>query len=87
MEEMRTKGTGVAIPGLNSSAVRSLSILVPPVELSRRFDAAGAVFIRSLLRNCKESRTLAAIRDALLPKLISGEIRVKEEEKLVEKAD
>ncbi|HHL39503.1 MAG TPA: hypothetical protein ENJ37_03250 [Deltaproteobacteria bacterium] len=32
----------------------------------------------------KKSVTLAAIRDALLPKLISGEVRVKDAEKLVE---
>jgi type I restriction enzyme S subunit len=31
-----------------------------------------------------ESRTLATLRDALLPKLISGEIRVPDEEHLVE---
>lgn len=31
-----------------------------------------------------QSRTLASIRDALLPKLLSGEIRVKEAEKFVE---
>ncbi|GIV02391.1 MAG: hypothetical protein KatS3mg015_1221 [Fimbriimonadales bacterium] len=31
-----------------------------------------------------ESRTLAALRDALLPKLISGELRVKDAERFVE---
>jgi type I restriction enzyme S subunit len=31
-----------------------------------------------------ESRTLAALRDALLPKLISGEIRVKDAERFLE---
>ena len=33
--------------------------------------------------NTRESHTLAAIRDALLPKLLSGEIRVRDAEKLV----
>jgi type I restriction enzyme S subunit len=32
------------------------------------------------------SRTLAALRDALLPKLISGELRVKDAEKFIERA-
>jgi type I restriction enzyme S subunit len=32
----------------------------------------------------KESHTLTAIRDALLPKLLSGEIKVKDAEKFVE---
>jgi type I restriction enzyme S subunit len=34
-----------------------------------------------MVGNVAQSRTLAAIRDALLPKLISGEIRVKDAEK------
>jgi type I restriction enzyme S subunit len=34
----------------------------------------------------RESRTLAALRDALLPKLISGELRVKDVEKSIEAA-
>ena len=33
-----------------------------------------------------ESRTLAALRDTLLPKLISGELRVKDDLKLMEEA-
>jgi type I restriction enzyme S subunit len=39
-----------------------------------------------LVANLRESETLAAIRDALLPKLLSGEIRVKDAEKTVEAA-
>ena len=35
-------------------------------------------------RLVKESRTLAALRDALLPKLLSGEVRVPEAEEAVE---
>jgi type I restriction enzyme, S subunit len=34
----------------------------------------------------QESENLAKIRDALLPKLISGELRVKDAEKFVEEA-
>ena len=41
---------------------------------------------RSDFSNSLESETLAAIRDALLPKLLSGEIRVAEAERLVEDA-
>jgi type I restriction enzyme S subunit len=36
--------------------------------------------------NQRESRTLAALRDALLPKLISGKLRVHDAGKLVEAA-
>jgi len=36
--------------------------------------------VTKILANASESRTLAELRDALLPKLISGEIRVPEAE-------
>jgi type I restriction enzyme S subunit len=35
-----------------------------------------------LVASVRESRTLAALRDALLPKLISGEIRIKDAERI-----
>jgi type I restriction enzyme S subunit len=35
--------------------------------------------------NERESRTLAQLRDTLLPKLISGELRVKDAERFIER--
>ena len=75
---MRRKGTGVAIPGLNSAAVRSLSTLDPGASVLRAFDALARPLLDLMLANASESRTLALLRDSLLPKLISGEIRVGE---------
>jgi len=83
MEEMRVKGTGVAIPGLNSTQVRSLTMLRPPPDVVRAFDDLVEPAVSRVLANCNESRTLASLRDTLLPKLISGELRVKDAEALV----
>lgn len=44
---------------------------------------SSAPVLHRVLRNILESRTLAALRDTLLPKLISGEIRVKDAERFV----
>jgi type I restriction enzyme S subunit len=41
-----------------------------------RFEQVAQPLIKKALRNRHESRTLAALRDALLPKLLSGELRV-----------
>jgi type I restriction enzyme S subunit len=79
MDEMRNRGTGVAIPGLNSTQVRELAVLVPPADVLNAFDEKVSPLIRRILANCNESRTLAALRDALLPKLLSGAVRVKTE--------
>ncbi|MFV1918152.1 restriction endonuclease subunit S [Sphingomonas sp. MJ1 (PH-R8)] len=49
MEEMRRRGTGVAIPGLNSTAVKELPIIVPPSDVVQKFDAIAEPIIRKLL--------------------------------------
>jgi type I restriction enzyme S subunit len=72
MEEMRVKGTGVAVPGLNSTQVKSLTVLVPPPEIAAAFEATAGPLVTRVLASCNESRTLTALRDVLLPKLISG---------------
>jgi type I restriction enzyme S subunit len=79
-EELRRRGTGVAIPGLNSTALRTMLVLLPPRHVVQRFDAITAPLLRAILRNSLESKTLAEIRDTLLPRLLSGEIRVSDVE-------
>jgi len=83
MDEMRVKGTGVAIPGLNSTQLKSLTFLVPPLELARAFDLIVECWIARVFANCRESHSLSILRDALLPKLISGEIRVTDAERFI----
>jgi type I restriction enzyme S subunit len=86
MEEMRVKGTGVAVPGLNSTQVKSLTTLRPAAALLEAFARLTRPAMARVLAACNESRTLAALRDVLLPKLISGELRVKDAEKLARSA-
>jgi type I restriction enzyme S subunit len=74
LDEMRVKGTGVAIPGLNSTSVRSLMTLYPPQTLVNTFDAIVEPVVTALLSHCIESKSLADIRDRLLSPLLSGEL-------------
>ncbi|MBZ5644564.1 MAG: restriction endonuclease subunit S [Acidobacteriia bacterium] len=68
---------GTSIPNLDANDLLSSSVLViPPTELLKRFHGVVAPIYRKLLS--PENRILSAVRDALLPKLISGEIRVKD---------
>jgi type I restriction enzyme S subunit len=61
-------------------------VVTPRQEIAERFgQTVGPLFERAS-RAARESRALASLRDALLPKLISGELRVKEAERLVEAA-
>ncbi|ANB09782.1 hypothetical protein SAM40697_5829 [Streptomyces ambofaciens] len=61
----------VDIPDLRADDLRTLSDKLSPLHQ----------LIESHLR---ESRTLATLRDALLPQLMSGRLRVKDAEKIVE---
>jgi len=84
MAEMRSRGTGVAIPGLNSRAVRELPMVIPPAEQLAQFDGAVVPLIDRALSAAAEARSLARLRETLLPKLMSGEIRVRDAEQVVE---
>ncbi len=53
-------------------------LAVPPCEVVRRFDEFTAPLMAKIKSNSQESRTLANLRDALLPKLLSGELVVKQ---------
>ena len=54
--------------------------------LIEKFEQIAFAFDQGVENNEGESRTLAAVRDALLPKLISGEIRVKDGEEITGEA-
>ena len=59
-----------------STALREFLMVVPPRRLSARFGDVAESLIERASKAGHESRTLAAVRDMLLPKLISGELRL-----------
>ncbi len=78
--------TGGAQQHINKNNVNDLPVICPPAfAISYYMRLAGPIFDH-IQRSCFQSRTLATIRDSLLPKLISGEIRLKNAEKFLEAA-
>jgi type I restriction enzyme S subunit len=77
-EDLRSLATGTSKSHqrAQASAILGLTVIRPPESLLSRFENGAGPFLASALEWRRESRTLAALRDALLPKLISGEIRV-----------
>ena len=59
-------------------------IVVPPEKIAVRFGEIVRPFMLAIKEYDEESHTLAAIRDVLLPKLLSGEIRMKDAEQYAE---
>jgi len=75
--------TGTSVPNLDANGLLSgLSIVSPSVEVLEAYFK----FYTSIdsQKNNDESRSLAKLRDILLPRLISGELRIPEAEKLTE---
>ena len=73
-----------AVPGMNRNLAYMNQAVVPPTHIVDSFSKrAKAISTRQYALE-KESRTLAALRDTLLPKLISGEIRVGDAEMALE---
>jgi type I restriction enzyme S subunit len=68
---------GSAVPTLNRNHIHNLPALLPPSELVEVFDRAVAPMLRRERCAEEESTRLAELRDALLSKLISGELRIR----------
>jgi type I restriction enzyme S subunit len=81
IETLSHLADGGAYPAVRSEVVARTPVIRPTDGLLQRFSRAVAPLLDKIAANERESRTLAAIRDTLLPKLISGELRVSEEAK------
>lgn len=86
LDVLLQKTTGSVFPNLSGEDIRSFGCLVPPEALRRGFSSFAAPFKLRVWHNVKENQSLATSRDLLLPKLMSGEIRLSEAEDLMEAA-
>ena len=81
--DVRPFVTGAVQPKLNQGNLCAIPFILPPGGISTAFTESVSSLYARLRASYDESLTLAAIRDALLPKLLSGEVRVRDAEKLV----
>jgi type I restriction enzyme S subunit len=86
LDRLLQRTTGSVFPNLSSSDFRSFDVLMPSRAARVAFCEAVRPMRNQIWANVEQSDTLAATRDLLLPKLMSGEIRVKNAEKIVEAA-
>jgi type I restriction enzyme S subunit len=70
--------SGSAVPSLNRNYVHNLNVIIPPNVIVNAFETIVYPLFHLRKQNRAESETLIELRDTLLPKLISGEIRVNE---------
>jgi type I restriction enzyme S subunit len=65
-------------------SILNLAAVVPPSLIVEAFDRLANNLLSRTLECRREARTLTAVRDALLPKLISGELRISDVQSVVE---
>jgi type I restriction enzyme S subunit len=69
--------TDSAVPGLNRNNALSVGMYIPPQWLITKFNNIVYPLFQKLNTNNSQIRTLENLRDTLLPKLMSGEVRVR----------
>lgn len=83
-EEISCKtDSGTILDSLNVRNIPKLRLVIPTEPVVREFERICRPMRAKMESNLEESRTLTALRDTLLPKLLSGEIRVKQAEKIM----
>lgn len=82
-QDLASLGADSAVPGLNRNVAYMSLQMTPPPRVLEAFDRTVVSLFERVARSDEESRTLAALRSALLPKLISGELRVAPAERVL----
>ena len=76
--------TGTVFGAINKKQFKALKTVEPKLAAVELFETFGLPLDERIRLNVSESRTLSGLRDTLLPKLISGELRVRDAEGFVE---
>ncbi|KQZ63423.1 hypothetical protein ASD54_03480 [Rhizobium sp. Root149] len=86
LDWIRARAIGATMPNLNTSTLAEMPLLYPSDALLAVFEQMVKPMLTLREENDQQNGTLAATRDLLLPKLMSGEIRLPEAEDLMEAA-
>lgn len=65
-----------AQPGLNQKEISSVMFIKPSEDILNNFENMIFPLLKHIVHNLKENQRLASLRDTLLPRLMSGEIKI-----------
>jgi len=86
VSDLQHRGHGSVFNTITRDTFQSIYVPFGKVELTRKFDQDVNPLLKRIRFNLCHNTELTNLRDTLLPKLISGEIRIPQAEKLTEKA-
>ena len=84
METIISHANGTTFLEISKSSFRLIPAILPPEPVVKKYSEIAAKLHVRIVANVKENKYLADIRDALLPQLLSGELRVKQAEQVIE---
>jgi type I restriction enzyme, S subunit len=87
VEHTNTGSTGTKMPRTGWSEMAGYAAVIPPENVAKAFTSQIQLAVDHIIASIHESRTLAALRDTLLPKLISGELRIEVAERFMRSGD
>lgn len=76
MAEIEARATGTTFAEISKQNFRPIPVVLPGKELMTAFTNAVAPIYSQITANLHQSRSLATLRDTLLPKLLTGEVRL-----------
>jgi type I restriction enzyme S subunit len=84
INRLLAKTTGSVFPNLGSKDIKEFQVLVPQEPIVKRYCTICSNLDGKIYSQVRESIALSSMRDSLLPKLLSGEIRVNDAEQALE---
>jgi type I restriction enzyme S subunit len=82
VEYTNSASTGTKMPRTSWSDMARYPVVIPPDAIAAAFTGEIRPLLARMFSSIHESRTLSALRDALLPRLLSGELRIKDAERI-----
>ena len=76
IEHLAHVADGGAYPAVRPDVISGLQIVVPDAQVLTAFHAVAVSLLAKVSENQKQAQTLATLRDTLLPRLISGQLRL-----------
>jgi type I restriction enzyme, S subunit len=75
-QDLASMNVGSAVPSMTTEILNNMPLNIPSKEVFEKFEGTVAPLYAKTKSNQTQIRTLTALRDTLLPKLMSGEVKV-----------
>ena len=76
-QNLASMNVGSAVPSMTTQVLNNMPMLIPSESVFTQFESSVSESYNKIKSNTNQIKTLTQLRDTLLPKLMSGEVRVK----------